>query len=306
WNKRTPEDFKRAVELFTAATDKDPTYALAWSGLADTYSMMSGYGGSMPLEDARPKAKAAALKAVELDDSLAEAHTSLGSAKESEWDWTGAEKEYKKAIELNPNYATAHHWYSGLLAALGKQDEALAEAKQAIELDPLSLPINSEVGDLYRDMGRYDEAIQQYRKALEIDPKYVSTHFALGRAYLLQHKYVEGFSEFKEASVDSGDARGINELNGVWMVFQKSGYKAAMLTLAESEMQASSYRYVSPSEIASIYFAAGEKDRGFSWLERAYHERDDSLEEIKTDPAVAPFRSAPRYAALLRRMGLPP
>src|SRR5262249_14342966 len=142
WNKRTPEDFKRAVELFTAATDKDPTYALAWSGLADTYSMMSGYGGSMPLEDARPKAKAAALKAVELDDSLAEAHTSLGSAKESEWDWTGAEKEYKKAIELNPNYATAHHWYSGLLAALGKQDEALAEAKQAIELDPLSLPIN--------------------------------------------------------------------------------------------------------------------------------------------------------------------
>ncbi|PYX15832.1 MAG: hypothetical protein DMG87_17920 [Acidobacteria bacterium] len=172
WNKRSPEAFKQAVQFFTAATDKDPTYALAWSGLADTYSLMSGYGGSMPLKDAHPKAKAAALKAVELDDSLAEAHTSLGFAKEAEWDWTGAEKEYTKAIELNPNYATAHHWYSALLSALGKQGEALAEAERAIKLDPLSLPVKTNLGDLYAGTGRFDEAIQQYRKTLEINPKY--------------------------------------------------------------------------------------------------------------------------------------
>jgi adenylate cyclase len=236
---------------------------------------------------------------------LAEAHTSLGTAKESEWEWTGAEKEYTKAIELNPNYATAHHWYSGLLSALGKQDEALAELKRAIELDPLSLPINSELGNLYRDMGRFDEAIQQYGKTLEIDPKYVATHFGLGQAYFAQHKYVEAFSEWKEAAVDSGDAKGIDEWNGVWKVFQKSGHLAAMKTLAESEIQASSHRYVAPSEIASIYFAAGEKDRGFSWLERAYNERDDLSEYIKSDPAMGPFRSDPRFADLLRRMGLP-
>jgi len=305
WNKRTPEGFRQAIDFFTAATDKDPTYALAWSGLADTYNLMSGYGGSLPLKDARPKAKAAALKAVELDDSLAEAHTSLGSAKESEWDWTGAEKEYRKAIELNPNYATAHHWYSSLLSALGKQEEAFAEAKRAIELDPLSLPVETNLGDLYRGMERFDEAIQQYRKALEIGPKDVATHFALGRTYFAQHKYVEAFSEWKEAAVDSGDAKGIDEWNGVWKVFQKSGHLAAMKTLAESEIQASSHRYVAPSEIASIYFAAGEKDRGFSWLERAYNERDDGLEDIKSDPAMVPFRSDPRYADLLRGMGLP-
>ena len=303
WNKRSPEAFKQAVQFFTAATDKDPTYALAWSGLADTYSLMSGYGGSMPLKDAHPKAKAAALKAVELDDSLAEAHTSLGLAKESEWDWTGAEKEYTKAIELNPNYATAHHWYSALLSALGKQGEALAEAERAIELDPLSLPVKANLGDLYAGTGRFDEAIQQYRKTLEINPKYPPAHTGLGIVYLTQHKYPEAFAEWKESAADTGDPDVINRWNTVWKTFQTSGQLAAMQTLAVLQIQASTY--VPPSLIADIYFAAGERDRGFAWLERAFNERDDTLEGIRIDPVVAPFRSDPRFADLLRRMGLP-
>ena len=303
WNKRSPEAFKQAVQLFTAATDKDPTYALAWSGLADTYSLMSGYGGSMPLKDAHPKAKAAALKAVELDDSLAEAHTSLGLAKESEWDWTGAEKEYRKAIELNPNYATGHHWYSALLAALGKQGDALAEAERAIELDPLSLPVLNNLGDLYSGAGRFDEAIQQYRKTLEINPKYSPAHTGLGIVYFAQHKYPEAFAEWKEFAADTGDPEVINRWNAVWKTFQTSGHLAALQTLAELQIQASTY--IPPSFIARAYFAAGERERGFAWLERAYNERDDYLEGIRTDPAVAPFRSDLRYADLLRRMGLP-
>jgi len=303
WNKRSPNAFKQAVQFFTAATDKDPTYALAWSGLADTYNLMSGYGGILPLKDALPKAKAAALKAVELDDASAEAHTSLGLAREAEWDWTGAEKEYTKAIELNPNYATAHHWYSVLLSALGKQGEALAEAERAIELDPLSLPLKQNLAALYAGTGHFAEAIQQCRKTLEIDPKYPPAHSALGDVYFAQHNYPEAFAEYKEFAADTGDPDVINRLNGVWKTFQTSGHLAALQTWAESQIHASTY--VPPSLIASTYFAAGDRESGFAWLERAYNERDNELDGIRVDPAVAPYRSDPRYADLLRRMGLP-
>jgi len=305
WNKRTGDDFKQAVQFFTAATEKDPAYALAWSGLSDTYTLMTSYGGVLRPQEAYPKAEAAAIKAVELDDSLAEGHVSLGSVRQNQWDWTGAKKEYRRAIELNPNYATAHDWYSGLLLVLGKKDEALLESKQAIALDPLSLSINTGLGDVYSAMGRFDEAIQQYRKTLEIDPKFVSTHIALGRVYFALHKYPEAFLEWKEAVLDSGDPRVTEEFNGVWKAFQQSGHVAAMKTMADSEIQASAYRYVAPSDIASIYFAAGDKERGFAWLEKAYNERESGLEEIQGDPAIAPYRSDPRYANLLRRMGLP-
>ena len=264
---------------------------------------MSGYGGILPLKDALPKAKAAALKAVELDDGSAEAHTSLGLAREAEWDWTGAEKEYTKAIELNPNYATAHHWYSVLLSALGKHGEALAEAEWAIELDPLSLPLKQNLAALYAGTGHFDKAIQQCRKILEIDPKYPPAHSALGDVYFAQHKYPEAFAEYKEFAADTGDPDVINRLNGVWKTFQTSGHLAALQTWAELQIHTSTY--VPPSVIASTYFAAGDRESGFAWLERAYNERDNELDGIRVDTAVAPYRSDPRYADLLRRMGLP-
>jgi len=181
--------------------------------------------------------------------------------------------------------------------------EALAEAERAIELDPLSLPVKANLGDLYAGTGRFDEAIQQYRKTLEINPKYPPAHTGLGIVYFAQHKYPEAFAEWKESAADTGDPDVINRWNTVWKTFQTSGQLAAMQTLAALQIQASTY--VPPSVIADIYFAAGERDRGFAWLERAYDERDDTLEGIRIDPVVAPFRSDPRYADLLRRMGLP-
>jgi len=302
WNKRTPDAFKRAVKYFTAATDKDPSYALAWSGLADAYSLMARWSLS---KEARPKAHATALKAVELDDTLAEAHTSLGLVKENEWDWTGAEKEFRRAVELNSHYATAHHWYARLLAVLDKKVDAITELKRAIELDPLNLPINNSLGSFYVSIGRFDDAIHQYRKNLEIDPKYASAHAGLAKAYFEQHNYREAFLEWKEVAAILGDAEGIDESNAMWKVFQRAGPLAAMKTLAETEIHAASYRYVAPSEIASIYFEAGEKDRGFAWLERAYNEHDDGLIEMGEYRAIAPYRSDSRFANLLHRMRLP-
>src|SRR5262249_25515878 len=158
---------------------------------------------------------------------------SLGAAKGSEWDWAGAEEEYRKAIALNPNYANAHLFYSGLLLSLGKPDQALAEAKRAIELDPLSLPVEENLGDLYMGLDRFDEAVRQYRAMLEIDPKDISAHFGLSRAYNSQGNYAQGFQEGRQAALVSGDARGIEEWNGIWDAFQKFGYTAAMKAFAE-------------------------------------------------------------------------
>jgi serine/threonine protein kinase/tetratricopeptide (TPR) repeat protein len=302
-NKRSLDGFKKAVQFFTAATEKDPTYALAWSGLADTYNLMSGYGGLLPPKNAHPKAEAAALKALELDDTLAEAHASLGLGKEFEWDWMGAQREYMKAIKLNPNYANAYYWYSLLLLVMNKRVEALAAAKRAIELDPLGLPVQNNLGDLYAATGHFDEAIQQYRKILQIDPKYPDAHNALATVYFAQHNYSDAFAEWKEYAADSADADIVNRWNAVLHKFQTSGPLAAMQTLAELQIQAS--MYLAPSAVAGSYFAAGDKEHGFGWLERAYHERDDNLEWIKIDPTFTPIRSDPRYADLLRRMGLP-
>jgi serine/threonine protein kinase/tetratricopeptide (TPR) repeat protein len=171
WNKRTPEGLKKAIDFFAQATDKDPNYALAYAGLADAYALMSEYSSTPPRE-AYPKIRAAAEKAVALDDGSAEAHTSLADSKEYDWDWSGAEKDYRRAIQLNPNYATAHHWYSVLLSKTGRLDESLAEAKRSFELDPLSLPINKHLGEVYSYLGQDDVAIAQFRKSLQIEPSF--------------------------------------------------------------------------------------------------------------------------------------
>jgi TolB-like protein/Tfp pilus assembly protein PilF len=204
WNKRTPESLKNAQVAFTAAIEKDPTYALAYAGLSDTFNLMSNYSVMPPLE-AKPKAKAAAVRAVELDETLCEAHTSLASSKEDEWDWTNAEKEYRRAIELNANYATAHHWYSVLLTKLGRLEEALSEANRALELDPLSSAIGQNVGDVYTFMGRNSEAIEQYRKTIAVEPSFAPVHFALGVTLLSDRHYEEGFSEIEKAAEAMND-----------------------------------------------------------------------------------------------------
>jgi TolB-like protein/Tfp pilus assembly protein PilF len=305
WNKRTPESLKNAQVAFTAAIEKDPTYALAYAGLSDTFNLMSNYSVMPPLE-AKPKAKAAAVRAVELDETLCEAHTSLASSKEDEWDWTNAEKEYRRAIELNANYATAHHWYSVLLTKLGRLEEALSEANRALELDPLSSAIGQNVGDVYTFMGRNSEAIEQYRKTIAVEPSFAPVHFALGVTLLSDRHYEEGFSEIEKAAEAMNDPERVTAAASVLQTLRRAGFHAAVLASIRSDLSRSTHEYVSPYGIAFRYAAIGDKERAFEWLEKAYQAHDDSLPYLRGDPDLRKtLGSDPRYADLLRRMGLP-
>jgi TolB-like protein/Tfp pilus assembly protein PilF len=305
WNKRTPESLKNAQVAFTAAIEKDPTYALAYAGLSDTFNLMSNYSVMPPLE-AKPKAKAAAVRAVELDETLCEAHTSLASSKEDEWGWTNAEKEYRRAIELNANYATAHHWYSVLLTKLGRLEEALSEANRALELDPLSSAIGQNVGDVYTFMGRNSEAIEQYRKTIAVEPSFAPVHFALGVTLLSDRHYEEGFSEIEKAAEAMNDPERVTAAASVLQTLRRAGFHAAVLASIRSDLSRSTHEYVSPYGIAFRYAAIGDKERAFEWLEKAYQAHDDSLPYLRGDPDLRKtLGSDPRYADLLRRMGLP-
>ena len=305
WNKRTPEGLKNAQAAFLAAIDKDPTYALAYAGLSDTYNLMSNYSVMPPLE-AKPKARAAAIKAIELDESLCEAHTSLASSKEDEWDWLNAEKEYRRAIELNANYATAHHWYSLLLTKLGRLDEALSEANRALELDPLSPAIGQNVGDVYAFMGHNSEAIVQYRKTIALDPSFASVHFALGVILISDKHYEEGFSEIRKEAEAVHDPERVRLATSILETLRKAGFQAATLASIRADLSRSAQEYVPPYGIAYRYAAIGDKEHAFEWLEKAYQAHDDSLPYLKVDPDLRKtLGSDPRYSELLRRMGLP-
>jgi serine/threonine protein kinase/tetratricopeptide (TPR) repeat protein len=305
WNKRTPDSLKKAHELFIQAIDKDPHFALAYAGLADTYTLLSNYF-VMPPRDARPKAKMAAIKSVELDDSLGEAHTSLASSKEDEWDWNNAEKEYLRAIELNPSYATAHHWYSVLLNKLGRLDEALREAHRALELDPLSVGISSHLGDVLSYMGQYAKAITQYRETIAIDPNFPVGHQALGDTLLSNGQYLEGFTELQQEAAALHDPKKQETANAVLETFRKSGYRAAVLMSIRADIARSAREYVSPFSIARRYSVIGDKERTFEWLEKAYKEHDDYAPYLKVDPDMRRLlHSDPRFAELVRKVGLP-
>jgi serine/threonine protein kinase/tetratricopeptide (TPR) repeat protein len=299
WNKRSADGLKRAAELFTSATDKDPNYALAWSGIADVYSMMSRYH-VLEAKEAHARADAAASKAVALDGSLAEAHASLGFAKQAEWQWADAEREYLKSIALDPNYASAHEWYSLLLSTTGRHEEAVREAKRAIELDPLSLAINQNLADAYDNMGRHDDAVQQYRKVLGMNPDYWPTHIQLSLLYLELGNYADCFNEQETAWRDAGDESRHTIAQRVSKVFQTSGARQALRVWAEQSV----VRAESPTLVADLYFATGDRDDGFQWLEKAYEERDDYVPVIKNDIIISPYRSDPRYGDLLHRLGL--
>jgi tetratricopeptide (TPR) repeat protein len=266
---------------------------------------MSNYSVMPPLE-AKPKAKIAAIRAVELDEGLCEAHTSLASSTEDEWDWRNAEKEYRRAIELNANYATAHHWYSVLLTKLGRLDEALSEANRALELDPLSPAIGQNVGDVYTFMGRNSEAIVQYRKTIAVDPSYASVHFALGVTLISGRHYEEGFSEIEKAAEAVHDPERVRLATSVLETLRKAGFRAAILASIRGDVSRSAQEYVPPYGVAFRYAVIGDKERAFEWLEKAYQAHDDSLPYLKVDPDLRKtLGSDPRYADLLQRMRLP-
>ena len=305
FNKRNAEGFRKALEYFQQAIEKDPGFALAYSGLADTYDLLGAVeaGGDMRPNDAMPKAKAAALKAIEIDPSLAEPHVSLAHVKYYyDRDWNGAEQEFKRAIELNPNYPQAHHWYALLLVWSGRTNEGLAEIKRAQELDPLSLSINHTMGWLLCDANRTDDGIEQFRKTLEMDQTFIVAHHRLAVCYERKGMYDAAIAEFQKVS-DLG-ARTL-ALSGLGQAYAAAGKRneaqKALIELQEMSKQ----RYVSPATFGLIYAALGDKDQAFALLDKSAEEHDLIMARLKVDQRFDPLRSDPRFAELVRRVGLP-
>jgi len=306
WNKRTETDLKRGIEYFRQAIDLDPNYALAYAGIADCYSLLGwDLFGALPPREALPIAKAAARKALEIDDSLAEAHSSLAWTKLAfDWDWSSAESEFKRAIELNPGYAVTHHWYAECLAGMGRHAEALAEIKQAQELDPLSLIISSVAGWILYFDRQDDQAIAQFRKTLELDPNFWVAHWTLGRAYEQKAMFAEAVAEIQKAiDLSEGSPLSLAALGHTYAV---SGSQAEAQKVLDKLKESSKQRYISPYSIAAIHAGLGEKDQVFMWLEKAYEERSGWLIWLRAEPISDPLRSDPRFQDLLRRIGLPP
>jgi serine/threonine-protein kinase len=305
FNKRNEEGMQKSLEYFQQAIDRDPNFALAYSGLADTYDLMStpDAGGALRPNEAMPKARAAALKALEIDESLAEPHVSLAHVKYYyDRDWPAAEREFRRAIELNPNYPQAHHWYAIYLVWSGRPDEGLGEMRRAQQLDPLSLPINMTLGWLLCDANRVDEGIDQLRKTVDMDQAFAVAHHRLGVCYERKGMYDSALTEFQRVS----------DLGGKWLaaadlglVYASTGNRnQAQEALAELQEQ-SKQHYVSPASIAFIYAALGNKDEAFVFLDRSVDEHDLTTVRLKVDQRFDRLRSDPRFNDLLKRIGFP-
>jgi DNA-binding winged helix-turn-helix (wHTH) protein/TolB-like protein/Flp pilus assembly protein TadD len=302
WNKRTVDSLQKALGYFQQAIRLDPNYSLAYVGLADTYTLLSFFTLSAP-NDAFPKAKAAAEKALAIDSTLAEAYTALGQFKAYyEWDWNGAEDQFQKGIALNSNYPLLHHWRSLNLIAMGRMDEARAAMRRALELDPLLLVTNVNLGRIDYYEGRYDQAVRQYQRALELDKDFMRTHLRLGLAYVQQARYREALFEYNKALEIAGDTPQIRaHMAHVMAVSGKTS--EALAALAELQ-ERGKRQYVPPYDIALIYVGLGEKDKAFAWLEKAYNDHSTEMIYFKVEPLLAPLRSDSRYQDLLRRMKL--
>jgi len=309
WNKRTPEGLQQGIDYFQQAINTDPNYAAAYAGLADCYNMQVIYGVHQP-KDGFPKAKEAAVKALEMDETLAEAHTSLAFVK-FRWDRDRleAEREFQLAIKYKPTYAPAHQWYSSYLVALERFDEAIAEAKRTSELEPLSFTASSHLGWILYLSGRTDEAIAQCTKILSLDPNSFPAHRYLGLAYEQKGMYPQAIDEFQKGVKISGSPLILALLGHAYAVSGKTTEARAVLSDLHDLSEApdvEARRYVSPYTVAAIYAGLGEKDQAFKWLERAFEERDVWLMNLKVDPVFAKLRSDRRFQDLLTRAGLRP
>jgi serine/threonine-protein kinase len=302
WNKRTRESLKKGIEYFRRAIEKDSNYALAYTGLADCYNSLSRFGWLSP-DEAMPKAKEAAEKALEIDANLAEAHNSRAFVAENyEWLWSVAEREYKRAIELNPNYATAHQWYGEYLATIGRFEEGLEQLKQAEQLDPLSLIINSDLGLPYFFARQYDRAIEQWQKTVELDPEFWLAHYALALVYEQKGMYSEAITESKRALNLFSDGPWV--LAGLGHIYALSGKRDEAYQILDELMERAKKSYISPFDLALIHAGLGEKDEAITWLEKAYEERNQWLTWLKVEPRLDALRTDPRFIDLVRRVGL--
>ncbi len=305
WNKRTPENLNKAVGYFQQGIAIDPTYALAYAGVADCYAVLGSWEvGALAPRDAFPKAKAAAQKALEIDPSLGEAHASLAFALHNyDWDWDGAEREYRQALQLNPNYATGHHWYSHFLTGMGRTEPSHVEAVRALELDPLDLITNIHLGWHYLYAGQVDQAIRQFRIPLDMDPDWMGSHFYLGWAYTQRGNFTDAIGELQTAvKLLKRAPWGLTMLG---YAYARAGKRAEARKIIAELTEMARERYVSSYEIAAIYVALVENDRAFQWLDRAYDERAGWLPYLNVEPRLAPLRSDPRFKELVNRVGLP-
>jgi serine/threonine-protein kinase len=302
WNKRTEGGLKRSIQHFEQAIAAEPDYAVAWAGLADAYALLASYGESPPRE-VMPKARTAAVKALEIDNTLAQAYVSLGFVRSFyDWNWEGAEREYQRAIELNPGYATAHHWYSGCLRAVGRVQESLAEIQRALELDPLSLAMGRDMGRTLRSMRQPDRAIEQFRKVLELDPSFPSGYVHLGMAYEDRGMYREALAALQKARTLPGS----NPLTAgaLGHCYAASGQPEEARKLLGELEELSRKRYVSAISRALIYAGLGEKDGAMEWLEKAYQDHEPWLGWLNADPVFDGLRGEPRFTNLLKKVRL--
>jgi tetratricopeptide (TPR) repeat protein len=304
WNKRTEESYQKAIDYFQQAIERDRKYALAYTGLADCYSFLSSQGIRPPTE-VFPLAKDAAERAIELDDTLAEAHTSLAYVRlYYDWDWKGAEREYNRAITLNPNYAVPHHGYAYYLISTGRTEEALAEIQRAEVIDPLSLIINTDHGEFYYFVHRPDDAIAQLQRAIEMDPTFVRAHFLLARAYAQKGQCNEAVAEFQKArSLGTSE---VEMLGALGQGYASCGKRAEAHRVIGDLLDLSKRRYISPHWLAATHAGLGEIDEAFEWLDKAFEMRFGPLIYLKVNPIWDPLRSDPRFPDRLRRVGLAP
>jgi TolB-like protein/Flp pilus assembly protein TadD len=299
-DRRNVEAFKKGLEYFKQAVQIDPGYALAYVGIASSYGLLSFYGG-LPPNEAIPREREAALKALELDPSLAEAHVQLGFLQGHEWNYPAAESEFKRAIELNPNSSDAHHGYSMLLAGLGRYDEALKENKRKRELDPLWPGSVGTAAHICYHARRYDQGIELARESLQLDPNFPPGHTALGFIYEQQGRYAEAMEEFR--SVQRGWPIALAMLGHVYAVAGRTEDAERVLQQLQQNSQTG---YTSAYNIAAIYAGLRRKDQALAWLNKAFADRDPQLPLLRDDPRFDDLRADARVAELLRRMGLPP
>jgi len=303
WNKRTPDAMQKAIGYFQSAIKKDPAYARAYAGLADCYHVPAN---PMPPTEKMPLAKAAAMKALQLDDTLVEAHTALARVLfVYDWDWPTAEKEFKRAIELNPHYALAHQWYGGFLSATGRFPEADAEKKRALELEPLSLAANFEAALALYFSRNYDQAINQFQKTLELDANFPPPYTFLGAAYEQKGMFEEAIATFQRAlSITQGPAKML-AMAGLAHAYAASGRKAEARKILADVEKLSEHNYVQATDLALIHAGLGDSDKAFTWLDKAYDEHSFGLINLTVEPRFDALHSDPRFTDLLRRIRFP-
>jgi serine/threonine-protein kinase len=303
WNKRSQQSLKEGIDYFEQAIARDPHYAPAYSGLADSYALLGNFG-VVPAKDVKDKAMRAALKAVEADPTLAEAHTALAHVRATYcWDWQSARAEYKTALALNPAYATAHHWYAvTYLAPLGLLDEALAEIQLAEELDPLSVNISRDIAVILYGGRRYERAIEQSRKTVHLDGRFPGGYWALGLALEGTRDYPEAIRAFQQALEISPDTP--RWLGALGHAYGLGGHRTQALGVLDRLSRLSSTRYVAPFDFALVHLAMGDLNAAFDRLEQAYKSRSYELVTLKVDPRFDPVRSEPRVLKLLKGLSL--